>query len=40
VAFVIQNSAAKGRVKMKSIFTTPQCFGDAARSLLWFILSL
>jgi hypothetical protein len=29
VAFAIQNSAAKGRVKLKSIFTPLQCFGDA-----------
>ena len=27
--FAIQNSAAKGRVKPKSIFTLLQCFGDA-----------
>jgi hypothetical protein len=39
VAFIIQNAPAMGRVKMKSIFTPLQCFGDAG-SLLWFILSL
>jgi hypothetical protein len=29
VAFAIQNAAAMGRVKLKSIFTPLQCFGDA-----------
>jgi hypothetical protein len=33
-AFAIQNSAAKGRVKMKSIFTPLQCFGAGSLTSL------